>query len=141
MIQAKPVNKYGIRFDSRWELSVYEYLLKFFPIEKIEVHKTVELYPAGDCINSLSLNIDFYIPSIDLYIEVKGDLSDVINGPFKVKYHVLTRERSDVESRLLVITSEGGKRLPNKGKKTISLVTLGRILKNCLNPNSTESIN
>jgi hypothetical protein len=141
MIQAKPIHKYGLRFDSRWELSVYEYLLKFFPIEKIEVHKTVELYPEGNDIPELGLNIDFYIPSIDLYIEVKGDLNDVINGPFKVKYHILARERQDVEERLLVVTSEGGKRLPKKGKKTISLVTLGRILKNAfyqIENNSTK---
>lgn len=124
-----PVEKYGIRFDSQWELKVYEFLLLWFSPEDIRVHVRVLLYKTTPEMPGLSINIDFYVISQDFWIEAKGNLNDVINKPFKVKYHILHRVYPHCFNRLLVVNPSGGSSLPAKGKTTLNLSQLSKLFR------------
>ena len=116
-----PIEKHGIKFDSNWECEVYEFLLKYFEPTEIRVHMDVLLYKATDEMKALSLNVDFYLPNQDLYVEAKGDVRSVINGPFKVKCHILHRVFPHAFKRLIVVDPRGGSTLPWKNGQTLSL--------------------
>ena len=124
-----PVEAHGYRFDSTWEYQVYELLLNYFPKEDIRVHVDVTLYKETKEIAKLGLNIDFQIISQDLWIEAKGDVHALINDAFKVKYHVLARVYPHLFNRLIVVDNKGGKRLPARGKTTLSLPGLERLFR------------
>lgn len=116
-----PISKHGIKFDSLWECEVYEFLLKYFEPNEIRVHMDVGLYKSTDKMKALSLNVDFYLPTQDLYIEAKGDIRSVINNSFKVKCHILHRVFPHALERLIVIDPQGNNSLPWKNGKTVSL--------------------
>lgn len=124
-----PVEAHGYRFDSTWESQVYELLLNYFPKDDIRVHVDVILYKETSDMPRLGLNIDFQIMSQDLWIEAKGDLRNIINDAFKVKYHILARVYPHLFNRLIVVDSKGGRRLPGKKKTTISLPGLERLFR------------
>lgn len=127
--QSKPIERYGIRFDSQFELSVYEFLLTWFDPSDIRVHTKVTLFKATPLIDEISINVDFCIPSQDLWIEAKGDLGSVINDAFKVKYRLAGHVFPGFFARLIVVDSRGGRRLPAKGKNTINLPQLAKLFR------------
>ena len=122
-----PIEKHGIKFDSIWECEVYEFLLKYFEPASIRVHMDVGLYPATDKMKALSLNVDFYLPTQDLFIEAKGDIKSVINASFKTKCHILHRVYPWAFDRLIVVDPKGGNTLPWKNGKTLSLHHLKKL--------------
>lgn len=102
--QNKRVFINGIWFDSKIEGRVYRILLEFFHESEIQVHYHIPLYPATDRFKALGWNIDFYIPSINLYVEVKGCLQTLINREFKMKMHILERVHPRIISQMIVVS-------------------------------------
>jgi hypothetical protein len=102
--QAQRVCINGIWFDSKIEGRVYRILLEFFSEDAIEVHYHIPLYPATERFKAIGWNIDFYIPSINLYVEVKGSLKTFTNREFKIKMHILERVSPHIIGKLVVVS-------------------------------------
>lgn len=62
--------EYGIKFDNEYEKEFYEYLTsKCIPFQ---YHKKVNLIEKSQHGKAIDWNIDFYIESLDIYIDIKG---------------------------------------------------------------------
>ena len=65
--RTKQIEKYGLKFQGKWELTFYEYCLT----SDIKILRTNEWFPYnwnGD----RKYFPDFYLPDLDVYVEVKG---------------------------------------------------------------------
>lgn len=122
-----PVEYDGIKFDSTFESEVYKFLRHYFPKEDISVHRTLVLYKETEAMKALTFSIDFYVHSQDIWIEAKGDIHSVINGPFKVKCHILHRVFPSMLERLIVVTPRGKEKLHWGNATTASLHHLKKL--------------
>lgn len=66
----KKIEEYGQKFDNEYEVSFYEYLTGQ-DIE-FEYHKKINLIPESEFGKPIDWNIDFYIESLDIFIDIKG---------------------------------------------------------------------
>lgn len=67
---AKKIEEYDEKFDNEYEKEFYEYLTsKCIPFQ---YHKKVNLIPESEYGKAIDWNIDFYIESLDIYIDIKG---------------------------------------------------------------------
>ena len=65
--RTKQIEKYDIKFQGHWELEFYEWCLR----HNISVERCIKRF-RYEYNGTRSYNPDFYIPSRDLYVEVKG---------------------------------------------------------------------
>ncbi len=64
------VEEYGEKFDNDFEKEFYEYLTsKHIPFK---YHKKINLIEKSQYGKAIDWNIDFYIESLDIYIDMKG---------------------------------------------------------------------
>lgn len=102
--RTKQIVKYGLKFQGKWELTFYEYCLT----SNIKILRTNEGFPYnwnGD----RTYFPDFYLPDLDVYIEVKG---------YEVERD--TAKWRDFPKTLIVIKKEQMKSIV---KNTFDLVT------------------
>lgn len=67
---AKKIEAYGKKFDNEYEKEFFEYLKsKCIPFQ---YNKKVNLIPESEYGKAIGWNIDFYIESLDIYIDIKG---------------------------------------------------------------------
>lgn len=74
----EPTAKDAIHFDSYLELRVYKKLIALFNINGVERQKPCWVCHSADTGITLKWCPDFYIPSVNVYVEAKGDW---INSP------------------------------------------------------------
>jgi hypothetical protein len=92
----------GIRFDSTLEYDTYQILLKEFGFDDIEVHKPVLIKFKTDHFRAINLKFDFYIKSIDLYIESKG----ILEYDFSLKLAMLDSLNPTILNKLIIVVRE-----------------------------------
>lgn len=67
---AKKIEAYGKKFDNEFEKEFFEYLKsKCIPFQ---YHKKINLIQKSQHGKAIDWNIDFYIESLDIYIDIKG---------------------------------------------------------------------
>lgn len=70
--RVKHIKKYNLTFDGSWELIFYEWCLK----NNVDINDNLDFFEYQYKDNSHLYNPDFYLPSLDFYVEVKGYYDD-----------------------------------------------------------------
>ena len=66
--RVKQIKKYGLTFDGSWEVTFYEWCLKY----NIVVEDNLKFFPYVHNGKEHLYNPDFYLPEHNIYVEVKG---------------------------------------------------------------------
>lgn len=103
-INSKPVEKYGIQFDSTFELNVYESLRAMLPRTSILVHHKIRIKRRSMHFPERFWKCDFYVPQYDLYVEAKGR----IMPDWRRQLELLDIENPMVLDRLIVVAMQPG---------------------------------
>lgn len=69
--RTKQIEKYGIKFQGKWELIYFEYCLK----NNIKIERCKERFEYV-WFGTRTYNPDFYLPESDTYVEIKGYETD-----------------------------------------------------------------
>ena len=93
----------GIKFDSKLEGQTYLLIRNYLPQEKVVCQYKVLRSPKSKNYPRREWKCDFFLPSIDLHIEVKG----IADREFKELLRDLDLHNPDVFNRLIVVGSYG----------------------------------
>lgn len=106
----------GITFDSALELNTYVALSLVVGSETIKVHYPIEISPATKRFPKWSWKVDFYLTSLDFYVESKG----VRTSEWMNKLRAIDALKPEVLSKLLIVSEKGGEKVC-KGLSTVTI--------------------
>lgn len=109
----------GYNFHSKMELFVYEKLSLYY--SKIEVHKELVIYQTNTHI--LKTNIDFYLPSKNQWIEVKGIFDYRFN---RLLQEILTLQPELLPNLLIIAECRNSNKKTASSYKKICTSNIGR---------------
>ncbi|MEG3842599.1 DUF1064 domain-containing protein [Microcoleus sp. herbarium14] len=119
------LTKHIVKFDSKWEFSVYQCLLRICGVDDIELQPVIKLKSEFGNFGTLTYRCDFLVYNF-FYIEAKG----VVTPEALVKFKTLEILYPDIAARLLIVTSASkhlfGKKLP----ATLDISALQTVLVN-----------
>lgn len=125
------MSKYGnikhkvdnVVFDSTLERDTYLTIKLVIPQDSIIIHYPIEITPATSRFPKWSWKVDFYLPTLNIYIESKG----VRTAEWLNKLRALDALKPAILDRLLIVAT-----VPNeevcKGIKTVTLDVMHAIL-------------
>lgn len=122
------IDRYGHSFDSLIECQTFEALLAYIAPDKILVHYPLLLSVENEWFPESRWKVDFYIPELTLYIEVKGRWADKDNDKCRANLRQLAAQDSPILDRLLFVSSTPNQRITRK-HKTLNITQLHQILK------------
>lgn len=115
-IQAKKVYATDYTFDSTFEYKTYKILEAHFEPEKdLFVHQRILITPGKTPQYHIYQNIDFYIKSLDVWIEAKGRMTPEA----KVRLAFLRNIHPETYAKIKFVTAKG-KSLIIRGTNAIS---------------------